>query len=278
MRYREFLEHRLAGVVPSNETLPSGYHLVGYVALVRIRKGLMRYSKEIGEATLQYDKRIHSVAMRIGPTVGLKRSPNYMLVAGKESTTVIHTEGKVKYKLDPLVLTFSGGNKKERIRMGLITRPGETVLDMFACVGQFSLPMAINNARKVYAAEINPVAYDFLLENIKLNKVEQRVVPFLGDCREFQPDEKVDRVVMGYLHDTHQYLSYAINALKESGGIIHMHIAQLESNKENVVKYVEEVCSEHGFLSSISIISIKNYAPTVNHYVFDISLSSNRQV
>jgi tRNA G37 N-methylase Trm5 len=64
--------------------------------------------------------------------------------------------------------------------------------------------------------------------------------------------------------------------LKVSGGIIHMHIAQQESNREDVVKYVEEVCSGYDFLSSISIIPIKNYAPTVKHYVFDISLSSIR--
>ncbi|NHI83260.1 MAG: class I SAM-dependent methyltransferase family protein [Candidatus Thorarchaeota archaeon] len=278
MRYREFIEHRLAGAISNIESLPSGYHLVGHVALLQIKRELMKYSKEIGEATLQYDNRIRSVAIRTGPTVGVERHPNYMIVAGIQDTIVIHTEGGVKYKLDPLVLTFSGGNIQERIRMASITRPGETVFDMFACVGQFSIPIAMNNARKVYATEINPVAYDFLLENIRLNKVEQKVKPFLGDCKEFQPDENVDRVVMGYLHDTNCFLGYAISALKKSGGIVHMHIAQQEDNKEEIVKHVEDVCSGHDFLPSISITMIKNYAPSVKHYVFDIVLSRKGRV
>lgn len=278
MRYRSFLERRLVDVVSTNEKLPSGYHLVGYVALVEVRKELLRYAREIGEATLEYDKRIESVAIRTGPTTGVTRRPNYIVVAGNRNTVVTHVEGRAKYRLDPLILTFSGGNKRERIRMGTIVRPGETVFDMFACVGQFSIPIAMNNARRVYAAEINPTAYDYLLENIKLNKVEQRMKPFLGDCREYYPDEKVDRVIMGYLHDTHQYLNHAISVLNEDGGVVHMHIALQDDDRENIAMYVEELCSGYDLIPSISVRTIKDYAPNVKHYVFDVSVSSKHEV
>ena len=44
---------------------------------------------------------------------------------------------------------------------------------MFAGIGYFTIPIAVHsNVKKIYAIEINPVSYNFLCENIKLNKVE----------------------------------------------------------------------------------------------------------
>ncbi len=272
MRYREFLKSKLADKIPNTIPLPSGFHLVGHVALVHIKSELVEYSDILGETTLEFDSRIKSVAIRTGPTSGIERTPGYRLVAGDTRTVTTHVEAGIKYKIDPLRLTFSGGNKEERIHRASLVQSGDSILDMFACVGQFSIPMAKKVRAEVIAIELNPLAYKFLIENIRLNDVEDKVSPILGDCREKHPVREVNRVVMGYLHDTHSYLRYALESLVEEGGFVHMHIGLRPRDVAGIRKSVESTCVESGFRPEIDVRVVKEYAPNVKHYVFDILL------
>jgi tRNA (guanine37-N1)-methyltransferase len=68
---------------------------------------------------------------------------------------------------------FSPRLSQERLRIAQKVRGGEVVIDMFAGVGPFSIQIAkkFNNV-KVYAIDTNPVAIQFLKQNIALNKIE----------------------------------------------------------------------------------------------------------
>ena len=270
MRYRDYLRSRLRGIVASEVTLPTGFHLVGHVALVHLDFEAMKYASVIGEKTLEYDHRILSVAVRTGPTKGVTRLPAYELVAGNGNTITKHIENGVKYQLDPLRLTFSGGNRKERMRLSRIVNDGERIIDMFSCVGQFALQIAISANVEVTAIEINQDAYRFLLENIKLNNLEEKVTALLGDCREIRPKGTANRIVMGYLHDTIEYLPFALDALVEDGGVVHMHMNVPDSGLEDVRMSIRKVCKNHRYSSTISVHHVKNYSPGIEHYVFDI--------
>ncbi|MHA2188583.1 MAG: class I SAM-dependent methyltransferase, partial [Candidatus Thorarchaeota archaeon] len=217
MQYHKFLKTRLGNAIPSDAKIPRGFHLVGHVVLLQLDEELMNYAELIGNTTLEYDSRIRSVAVRIGPTYDTVRNPQYQLVAGDSDTVTLHVERGVKFHLDPLRVTFSGGNRTERMRISDAVKPGEVVLDMFACVGQFALHIAKTDNTEIIAIEINPIAYDFLIKNIKANSVSNNVRAILGDCRKVSPMNTVDRIVMGYLHDTFHYLPYAIQALHQDG-------------------------------------------------------------
>lgn len=273
MRYREFLRSRLRDIVPDDVILPAGFHVVGYVALVRLNSELMKYASSLGEATLDYDHRLRSVAVRTGPTEGIERKPAYTVVAGSNDTTTIHTENGVHFKLDPIRVTFSGGNKGERIGMSRRVEAGECVVDMFSCVGQFALHIAKRNEVDVIAIEINPEAYGFLVENIKMNELEHKVSAVLGDCRVVHPTHVANRIIMGYLHNTEEFLPHALDTLVEKGGTIHMHKAASERSLHDSITGITMICRERGFVSDIEVRKIKNYSPGVSHLVFDISVS-----
>lgn len=276
MRYRNFLKSRLVGDIPDDLPLPSGFHLVGHVALVHLDFELMDYADKIGAMTLEYDSRVKSVAVRTGPTKGPTRKPCYSLVAGDSNTITTHIESGVKFKLDPLRLTFSGGNKAERIRVARLVTPGEKVVDMFSCVGQFALHIAKAADVKVTAIEINPEAFDFLIKNIELNRLTKRVTAVLGDCCDVHPIREANRVVMGYLHDTISYLPAAFDTLVDTGGIIHMHLSIPESEIEHTVMLINEKCSDYGFQSKTDVLRVKNYSPGIEHFVFDICVKRNK--
>ena len=260
--------------IPQNLSVPSGFHVVGHVALLHLSPELMEYAAPIGKATLEYDHRIKSVAVRTGPTKGIERRPAYEVVAGSKDTVTIHIENKVRFKFDPTRMTFSGGNKGERIGISRRINSGECVVDMFSCVGQFALHIAKGSNANVIAIEINSEAYEFLVENIVMNKLEHKVTAVLGDCRVVHPTHVANRVIMGYLHDTEEFLPHALDTLVKEGGTIHMHKAVSERSLDDTITRITDICRENAFVSEIKVRKIKNYSPGVSHVVFDISVES----
>jgi tRNA wybutosine-synthesizing protein 2 len=272
MRYRDFIKVHLKDYLPEGVQIPSGFHVVGHVALVHLNSSLRKYASEIGKTTLLFDKRIKSVAIRTGPTTGEKRQPLYEVVAGDCNTVTTHIENEVQFRLDPIRITFSGGNKRERINIANQVEPGEKVVDMFSCVGQFALHISKSTDALVTAIEINPEAYEFLLENIQINNLDERVTAILGDCRKVHPVNYANRIIMGYLHNTDLYLPYALDTLIQEGGVIHMHMSIQKDILKESVSNIREICNSKGFKSRIQVRKIKNYSPGVDHVVFDIDV------
>ncbi len=270
MKFKLFLEKELQGVIPHGVPLPAGYYRLGHVVLVALKPDALRYANEIGHAILQYCKGARTVAIKTGPTAGITRQPSYRVVAGNPCTNTTHIENGVKFRLDPLQLTFSRGNKGERMKMAAEVDASETVIDMFACVGQFTIPIAKIAGAQVVALEINPVAYEFLKENIELNGVTDRVRSILGDCRKTIPSRTADRIIMGYLHNTVAFLPAALTGLKPNGGLIHMHALVHDEDCSETHNTIKIVSKEHGYSTTIVHRRIKKYSPRMDHYCFDI--------
>jgi tRNA wybutosine-synthesizing protein 2 len=166
---------------------------------------------------------------------------------------------------------YSKGNLEERKRMSKLGK-GEVVVDMFAGIGYFSIPMAVHaRPKKIISIEINPESFAYLKENIRLNHVEDIITPVLGDCFQAAPEREADRVIMGYVGTTHHYLEPAIKALKKSGGILHYHETVPENlartrPEERVKKAVESLGKKVEILKTRRI---KKYSPGVLHVVVD---------
>ena len=270
MRYREFLRRRIGNRLPESVPVPSGFQIVGHVALLQLHEGLSEFAQLIAEATMEFDHRIRSVAVKTEPTIGIMRKPGYRLIAGDSNTVTEHVEGGVLFRLDPLRLTFSRGNVAERMRLSNMIEGDEIILDMFACVGQFSLHIAKKTESRVVAIEINPEAHRFLVENIKLNGVEDRMQALLGDCRKIHPVNEANRVILGYLHNTFEYLPYALKSLRKDGGHVHLHAALPKRDIPDAGNTINTTALEHGFNTEFSVREVKHYSPGIEHYVFDI--------
>lgn len=205
--------------------------------------------------------------MKIDHIQGTRREPVFQILYGGETET-IHKENGCLFKLDLAKVMWSKGNNNERLRIAKLVEDDEVVLDMFAGIGYFSIPIGVHsNAGHIYSIEINPNSYFYLNENIKLNKLTN-VTPILGDCKDVTPEYKADRIVMGYVKTTHHYLKAAIGSLNE-GGILHYH----ETVPEKLMKTrpIERIMSQAGNrdVELLKINKIKKYAPGVEHVVID---------
>ncbi|GAA0673592.1 class I SAM-dependent methyltransferase family protein [Natronoarchaeum mannanilyticum] len=216
------------------ERAPGSWAVIGSVVLVTLED--CPREAELGDALLELHGEADTVLAHEGVD-GERREPDGRVIAGDPSTETIHTEHGTRYALDLRDVMFSPGNKAERARMADVIageagptvetdREGpERVFDMFAGIGYFTLPMARAGA-EVTAAEINPTAYRYLIENAVLNDVQDRVEAYRADCRDVEVSG-ADRVVMGY-YDAHEYLDDAV-AAAASGGVLHVHEATPEA-------------------------------------------------
>ena len=205
--------------------------------------------------------------MKIDHIQGTKREPVYKILYGSETETV-NKENGCLFKLDLAKVMWSKGNNNERLRIAKLVEDDETVMDMFAGIGYFSIPIGVHaNAREVISIEINPNSYHYLCENIKLNKVDN-ITPILGDCKDVAANFKADRILMGYVKTTHHYLRAAIDSLNK-GGILHYH----ETVPEKLIhtRPIERIISQSDGrdVELLKINKIKKYSPGVWHVVID---------
>jgi tRNA wybutosine-synthesizing protein 2 len=209
--------------------------------------------------------------VKLGRINGLKREPEVKVLLG-DGTETVHKENHCLFKMDVAKVMWSKGNTGERKRMSTISEDGETIVDMFAGIGYFSIPMAVHSKpAKIYSVEINPVSYSYLCQNTVLNKVEDIVEPILGDCRETAPRGIADRVLMGYIGNTHEYLPTAMEVLKD-GGVVHYHESVPDKLKFiRPVERIKEAAGDRG-VEILNKRIIKPYSPGVYHVVVDAKI------
>jgi len=250
------------------EALPRGWQIIGEVALVHIPPVLQSKKSLVAAGLLKLYPRCKTV-LETRRIAGELRQPVIEKIAG-DGTETIHKENYVVYRLDVSKIMFSQGNFYERRRMGTVGK-GERVVDMFAGIGYFTLPMAVHSKpERIVAIELNPVSFGYLCENVRLNHVDSIVEPVLGDCREKVPVAWADRVIMGYVGTTQEYLPWGIRALKP-GGILHYHETTPEKLVyERPIQYIQEEASRQGRAAEIlNTIKVKKYSPGVWHVVVD---------
>lgn len=247
--------------------IPSSYQVLGHVMLLRFLRTEEAEKKKIAESVLEEYPKIKTVCEITG-SFGELREPAVKVIAGS-GTEVLHKENGIIYHFDAAQVMFSKGNFLERRRLIQQVRPGEIVVDMFAGMGYFSLGLAkFSKAGKVIAIEKNPVAFRYLRNNLKINKLKFETI--FGDCRDFNIDSLADRVIMGYFPGTEQFLPQAVKIAK-SGGTIHYHNCYFERQLwKKPLEEIKKACPGHSVLGKRKVKSI---GPRTYHAVLDIKVN-----
>jgi len=262
---------KATGISPAK--LPSSYQIIGNVLLIKLPKLAAKQKQKIAQAILQMLPYVKTVC-EIKEIKGELREPVVTVLAGTNTQTV-HRENDVLYKMDVSKVMFSKGNLSERKRLLDKIKEGETVIDMFAGIGYFSLPIAkFTKAKEVISIEKNATAYNFLTDNIALNKLGN-IIAIQGDCitaaRSFP--SKADRVLMGYFPGTEKFLGAAL-WMSKPGCVVHYH--NVYSEKELWKKplgEIEELCKAFGKEYHIEgKKKVKSFSPKKWHVVVDFTV------
>ena len=265
-RIREILSRELPGELV--ELLPKHWVRIGDVLILPLRPELEPYRERI--ARIYAEVLGVKTVLRKGRISGEFRETNYEVLYGGDTVTV-HVENGIRYKLDVARIMFSPANVKERVRMAKVAMSGELVVDMFAGIGHLSLPMAVHGGARVIAIEKSPYTFHFLVENIELNGVQDRMTAYNMDNRDFPGEDIADRVLMGYVVTTHEFIPKALGIAKDEA-IIHYHNTVPERLMPGEpFETFRRIAREHGYdAEKLEERIIKRYAPGVWHVVVDV--------
>ncbi|NIP67300.1 class I SAM-dependent methyltransferase family protein [Candidatus Bathyarchaeota archaeon] len=225
------------------QLLYRAYDIIGDIAVIRIPEALEHRSRIIAEAVMETQKRVKTVLRQVSPVSGEFRLRELEWVAGEKKTETVHKEYGCLFKVDVEQCYFSPRLSYERRRISQQVKAGEVVVNMFSGVGCYSIVIAKHSqAEKIYSIDVSPVAVRYMRENVGLNKVAGQVVPLEGDAKSVIMDrlqEIADRVLMPLPERAYEYLDYAVQTLKPTGGWIHYYDFQHAKKEENPVDNVK---------------------------------------
>lgn len=213
------------------------YDIVGSIAIIRLSRISSENTRKAAKAIMNVHKNVKTVLVQTSPVSGGFRLRRLTHVAGENKTSTVHKEYGCLFSVDVEKCYFSPRLSHERMRIAGMVPPNETVVNMFAGVGCFSIIIAKHvSATKVFSIDVNPAAIQFMQQNIRLNRVYDKVMPLLGDSRAIVNSRLrrvADRVLMPLPEKAFEYLPFAVSALKASGGWIHYYDFEHAEKTEN---------------------------------------------
>ena len=256
------------------------FDIVGDIAVVKLPEELLSKKDVVGRALMQVHRHVRTVLCQVGPVSGEFRTRELEVIAGRHRTETTYREGGCTFKVDLAQAYFSPRLAHERLRVASLVDPGEVVTNLFAGVGCYSVIIAKHSgAAKIYSIDKNPVAFEYMRENIRINKVGDRVVPILGDARdviEQQLAGKADRVLMPLPEFGRKFFEVALQALKPVGGAIHFYdFGKAPDLFTPSLDFVRKFAATKGReVRLLNSRTIRSYAPRCYHIVLDLIISS----
>ena len=221
----------------------SGVDVVGDIAIVRLEEFSPSEKRKIAGAILEEIGSVRVVLEQLGGIEGEYRLRSLRHLGGEKRTMTVHKENGCLFKVDVAKCYFSPRLSTERLRIANAVKPGERVLNMFAGVGPFSIPIAKLKGAKVLSCELNEYAAGLHQENDRLNRVERLVEVVKADAADLPEitEGKFDRVLMPHPSEADRFLPAAV-ALARKGGVIHYYRHVLgEDEAEAAAALREEV-------------------------------------
>ncbi len=254
------------------DEIRGSFDIVGDIVILEIPEGLEEFKTLIGKAALKFTGR-RAVFRKKSEIKGIIRTRELEHIAGEDISETIHQEFGSRIMLDVEKVYFSPRLATERKRVADNVKNGEIIVDMFTGAGPFPILIAREHNVKIYAIDINPEAYKYIKRNIELNKVQDKVIPILGDVRKVLKEReiKADRIIMNLPGAAYLFLNYAFDYIKD-GGIIHYY--EFASDFNEVIKRIESAASPRK-VKILNKRKVKSKSPGIWHVGVDAQVINN---
>lgn len=257
--------------------IPRAYDIVGDIIITNIKKDIAKkYKKQIGESYLEIHKNIKVVLNKKEEHKGIYRTQKMDFLYGEKRKETILKENNCLIKVDVEKVFFSPRLANERKRISELVKPNEKVGVFFAGVGPFALTIAKNkNVKEIVAIELNPLAIKYLKENIKINKLENKIIPVYGDVKKKTKKypNYFNRIIMPLPKSSELFLDDAIFSVKNNG-IIHLYafVEKRDPYNEITKKINEKQKQKNIKIKIINKKILRSYSPAIIQIVLDLKI------
>lgn len=245
----------------SNDIEPEGltrvynsFDIIGNIAIIKTQSCSLDEAEVVAKKIMMIHRNVKTVFTQTSSIKSPHRTRELTFLAGEKTTTTMYKESGCVFSVDVEKCYFSPRLSYERLRIANQISPKEIVVNMFSGVGCFSIIIAKTvDHTQVYSIDLNPVAFKYMQDNVRLNRVYGKVYPLLGDSKiiiENCLQHVADRILMPLPERALEYLPSALLSLKNEGGWIHYYDFQHAVGKENpcdkTKKKIAEKLSEIG--------------------------------
>ena len=220
----------------------ASFDLVGGTAILNFpEKKNLSDKKKIAKDLIATHKNIKTVLEKVGKIKGRLRIFKTRHLAGKKTKDVLYKENNCLFKFNIDRTYFSPRLSNERLEIAKKIKRKDNVLVMFAGVAPFSIVIAkIAKPKIVYSVELNRQASKYAQENVKLNKLEDKVQVIQGDVKKVIPKfkKKFDVIVMPRPQLKESFLEQAFQVSKKGTRIFYYGFEK-EGNEKKIVEQIE---------------------------------------
>lgn len=250
------------------DDIRKSFDIIGDIVILEIPEELEGEKKIIGNAALKFTKR-RSVYCKKSKVQGIRRTRQLEYLAGIDDLETVHKEFGLRFKLNPSTVYFSPRLATERSRVVEQVEDNEIIIDFFAGIGSFPISIASKKKARIYSVDINPEAYKYVQENIKLNRLKGEVIPLMGDIREVIKNlPNADRIIMNLPGTAVDFLDLAVEYIKDNG-IINYY--EFNSDENVVLEHIKESVGDYSF-EVLDIRKVRSQSPGVWHFGVDIKV------
>jgi tRNA (guanine37-N1)-methyltransferase len=291
------VEEALYGELPNDiiDLIPKSYDVIGKIAIIEFDQieGLQidkrfRYKRIVAEAIANVNKGVETVYEKKSEVKGKYRLKDLQIVFGKDNPETIHKENNCIFKLDVKNTYFTPRLVFERKRLSSLKfAKKELIVDMFAGVGPFSIQIAKNHDVRIYSIDVNATAYNYLTENIELNKLKGVIYAHNIDVAILknpscelgaQLKNQIDRIIMNLPEKSIDYIDIVCFLMRKNGGILHFYqFCEKPNPIEKGINLLSSKLDEEGWeIQEISNSKIvKPFSPKSDLIVLDVRIRSN---
>jgi tRNA (guanine37-N1)-methyltransferase len=274
------LKQVLGSILTPEETAQvySAFDQVGDIVIIKIPDELGAKKHVIADAILANVKTAKTVFAQVSAVKGDYRVRELEFLTGENRTMTEYKEHGCRFKVDVAKTYFSPRLSTERLRIAKMVGDSETIVNMFAGVGTYSVVIArTNKTCWVYSIDSNQAASDLDKINAKLNKVHERVVSICGEASKVINEQlvgKADRVIMPLPERAREFIEPAVLALK-CKGIVH-YFAHVKADNKRASKELGSKDAHDAFQKYfhevLGVTVVREVGPRIYQIVADVSV------
>ena len=281
---KNMLENELDTLLSSKEKemLPRSQEIVGDIMILEIPDELKKKKKKIAEIFLRANKSVRTVVKKKNIHGGTFRTRTVEVLATDSKCRcatclnrrkiTIHRESGCRIKVHIEKMYFSARLAHERLRIAEQVKKKERVLVMFSGCSPYVCVIAKKSGADVTGIEINKIAHEYALENIRMNKVKADL--YCGDVKKVLPKlkKKFNRIVMPLPKTGEEFLPIALKNT-EKNGIIHYYAFLRDEEVVNYKKKIKLICTNAGKKCRIvRVVHAGQNAPYIFRMCFDVKV------
>lgn len=257
----------------------SAFDQIGDIVIIKIPDELISKKKVIAEAILANVRTAKAVFAQVSAVKGDFRVRDLDFIAGENRTVTEYKEHACRFNVDVAKTYFSPRLSTERQRIAQMVSNGETIVNMFAGVGTYSVVIAkINKTCKIYSIDSNASASELDRVNAKLNKVQDRIITICGDASEVIKEKlegQADRVLMPLPEKAKDFVDSAVLALNGKG-IVH-YFAHVKADNKKAGKELGLQDAHDAFAKYahkvLAVRVVREVGPRIYQIVADVSVT-----